>query len=144
MSAAPDTLEFIQPSDWPRPKGYANAIRVPAGRDLLFLAGQIGWGADGDLAGSDFLPQFRQALANVVTLVRQAGGEVEDIVRLTIFCIDKADYLADPKAVGEVYRGAMGRHFPVMSLVQVAALVEPGALVEIEATAALPSPGSAS
>lgn len=137
MSPAPGTLEVIQPSGWPRPKGYSNAIRVPAGRELLFLAGQIGWDAGEELVGADFLSQFRQALANVVTLVGQAGGQAEDIVRLTIFCVDKADFFTESKAVGAVYRDVMGRHFPVMSLVQVAALVEPGALVEVEATAAL-------
>lgn len=137
MATSDPPLEIIQPSEWLRPKGYSNAIRVPAGRDLLFLAGQIGWDAAEELAGADFLSQFRQALANIVTLVRQAGGEIEDIVRLTVFCVDTADYLANQKAVGEAYRSVMGRHYPVMSLVRVAGLVEAGALLEIEATAAL-------
>ncbi|MFT7465437.1 MAG: enamine deaminase RidA (YjgF/YER057c/UK114 family) [Pseudohongiellaceae bacterium] len=132
-------LSFVttQPENWPRPKGYSNGIRVPAGRDMLFLAGQIGWDAAEQMVGDTFLPQFRQALENIATLVKLAGGEVEDIVRLTVFCLDTDDYLVDPKAVGQAYRSVMGRHYPVMSLVQVAGLVETGALLEIEATAAL-------
>jgi len=136
MSDPGPPLETIQPEEWPRPKGYSNAIRVPAGRDLLFLAGQIGWDAEEQMVGDDFVSQFGQALSNVVTLVKLAGGEIEDIVRLTVFCVDTADYLSDPKAVGQAYRSVMGRHYPVMSLVQVAGLVEDGALLEVEATAA--------
>ena len=137
MSDPGPLLEIFQPPEWPRPKGYSNAIRVPAGRDLLFLAGQIGWDEAEQMVGSDFISQFAQALSNVVTLVKLSGGEVEDIVRLTVFCVDTSDYLSDPKAVGQAYRSVMGKHFPVMSLVQVAGLVEAGALLEVEATAAL-------
>lgn len=137
MSDPGHILETVQPEEWPRPKGYSNAMRVPAGRDLLFLAGQIGWDAEEQMVGDDFVSQFSQALTNVVTLVELAGGRVEDIVRLTVFCVDTADYLSDPKTVGQAYRSVMGRHFPVMSLVQVAGLVEDGALLEVEATAAL-------
>ncbi len=134
-----DGLEIIQPSDWPAPRGYSNAIRVPAGQDLLFLAGQIGWDATGKLAGPDLTRQFRQALANVVRLVEAAGGRPTDIVRLTMFCKDKRDYLGEQAPIGAAYREIMGRHFPCMSLVEVANLVETGALIEIEATAALPA-----
>ncbi len=143
MSDPGPPLETLQPPEWPRPKGYSNAIRVPAGRDLLFLAGQIGWDADEQMVGDDFVSQFSQALTNVVTLVRLSGGQIEDIVRLTVFCVDTSDYLSDPKAVGQAYRSVMGRHFPVMSLVQVAGLVEEGALLEVEATAALVPPSGA-
>lgn len=136
--------ESVQPADWPAPKGYSNAIRVPAGRDLLFLAGQIGWDASGRLVGDDLVSQFRQALANCVRLVEEAGGRREDLVRLTMFCRDKGDYLAHTGPIGAAYREVMGRHFPCMSLVEVADLVEAGALIEIEGTAALaPSGGGA-
>lgn len=127
----------IQPEGWPAPKGYSNGWRVPAGRDLLFLAGQIGWDASGQLVPGGFVAQFEQALRNVHQLVVSAGGQPEDVVRMTIFVADREPYLADLPGVGAAYREVFGRHFPCMSLVEVAALLEPGALVEVEATAAL-------
>lgn len=133
------TFETIHPSDWKPASGYANGILVPPGHQLLFLAGQIGWDAEQHLVTGGFIPQFRQALDNVAALVREAGGTPEHIVRLTIFVTDKQLYLADLRAVGGAYREVLGRHFPAMSLVQVADLLEPGALVEVEATAALPA-----
>lgn len=136
MDIAP--LIPVQPEGWPRPKGYTNAWRVPAGHDLLVLAGQIGWDADERLVGPGFVEQFEQALANCVTLVRAAGGEREHIVRLTMFCADRAAYLDALDEVGASYRRVMGRHFPAMTMVEVAALIEPGAIIEIEAVAAVP------
>lgn len=138
MSAAPGrSIEVVLPKGWPRPRGYANGLRIPAGRDLLVLAGQIGWDASEHIVGPGFVEQFRQALANVLALVEAAGGRAEDIVRLTMFCADREAYLAALPEVGAAYREVLGRHYPTMSLVQVAGLVEPGAQIEIEATAAL-------
>lgn len=131
------SLIAVQPEGWPKPKGYGNAWLVPADRRLLFLAGQIGWDDQERVVDGGFPGQFGQALRNVRTLVEEAGGKVDDVVRLTIFVADKALYLGDLQGVGEAYREVFGRHFPCMSLVEVAALVEPGALVEVEATAAL-------
>jgi enamine deaminase RidA (YjgF/YER057c/UK114 family) len=134
-----DPLECVEPADWPRPRGYANAVRVPAGRDLLFMAGQIGWDARGKLVGDDLVSQFGQALRNCVRLVEEAGGNAGHIVRLTMYCTDRLAYLDATGPIGEVYREVMGKHFPTMSLVEVAGLVEEGACIEIEAIAALPA-----
>lgn len=138
-------LEPVLPEGWPRPSGYSNALRVDGSRDLLFLAGQIGWDASQRLVSDDFVEQFEQALRNCVTLVEAAGGAAADIVRLTMYCSDRRAYLDALERVGEAYRRVMGRHYPTMSLVEVAALVEEGARIEIEATAAIPprsgSPG---
>ncbi|MCB9896502.1 MAG: RidA family protein [Planctomycetes bacterium] len=142
MTNAPRTIEAVLPAGWPRPKGYANALRVPAGHDLLVLAGQIGWDEHERIVGAGFVDQFRQALRNVLTLVQAAGGRAEDIVRLTMFCADRRAYLGALPEVGAAYREVLGRHYPAMSLVEVAALVEDGALIEIEATAALAPRGA--
>lgn len=107
---------------------------------MLLVAGQIAWDKDQQLVGSgDFVAQFAQALENVLAVVKSAGGSAEHIGRLTIFVTDKHQYIAGAAQVGKVYQGLMGRHYPAMSLVQVADLLEPGALVEIEATAVLPA-----
>jgi enamine deaminase RidA (YjgF/YER057c/UK114 family) len=127
----------INPSRWGAPKGYSNGILCGPGR-LLFVAGQIGWGPDQTLVGDDFVAQFRQALANVRTVVEAAGGAPNHVGRLTIYVTDKAEYTADLSAVGAAYREVMGRHFPAMALVEVKGLLEPGAKVEIEATAVVP------
>lgn len=142
LSQPQDAPRVVLPAGWPRPSGYSQALRVPAGRDLVFVAGQVGWDARGRFASPEFVPQFEQALRNCVAIVEAAGGRVADIVRLTMFCTDRQDYLGRLPEVGEAYRRVMGRHYPAMSLVQVAALVEPGARIEIEATAAVP-PGQA-
>jgi enamine deaminase RidA (YjgF/YER057c/UK114 family) len=130
-------LVSVQPVQWPRPKGYANGWRVPAGRDILFVAGQIGWNAEERIESDDFVDQFEQALRNCVAVVESAGGSASDIVRFTMFCIDTQVYADRIKDVGESYRRVMGRHFPVMSLLKVAGLLQEGAQIEIEATAAL-------
>ena len=139
-SPTPDAvrpLEAILPQDWPRPRGYSNGFLVPASRDLLFVAGQIGWGADEQLVSDDFVAQFEQALANCVAVVEAGGGTAHDVVRFTMFATDREAYVGRLREVGAAYRRVMGDHYPVMSLVIVAALVEPGAHIEIEATAAL-------
>jgi len=127
---------FLHPQRWKRPKGYANGIAAE-GR-LVFLAGQIGWNAEQRFESADFIAQARQALANVVALVREAGGGAEHITRLTWFVVDKNEYLSRLSELSAAYRSVMGAHFPVMTLVQVVALVEDEARVEIEATAVVP------
>lgn len=130
-------VEPIEPAGWKAPRGYSNAIRVEGAQRLLFVAGQIAWDAQQQLVGrGDFARQFDQALANVVALVRAAGAAPEHVARLTIYVTDKRQYLAQAKALGAIWRTHFGRHYPAMALVQVADLLEDGALVEIEATAA--------
>jgi enamine deaminase RidA (YjgF/YER057c/UK114 family) len=132
-------LEPINPESLGAPRGYSNGMLAPAGGRLLFVAGQIGWDGRQRLVGESFLAQFGQALENVAAVVRAAGGAPEHLARLTLYVVDRRDYLADLKAVGEAYRRVLGRHYPAMALVEVQALLEPGAKVEIEATAVLPS-----
>lgn len=128
----------INPSELGAPKGYSNGCLVPAGARLLFVAGQIGWNSQQEIVSVSFVDQFGQALENILAVVREAGGQAEHIARLTIYVTDKNDYLADLPGLGSIYRQILGRHFPTMTLVEVQALLEPGAKVEIEATAAIP------
>jgi len=130
------THQPLHPRNWKQPKGFANGIAAE-GR-LVFLAGQVGWNADQQFDSDEFVPQARQALANIVTLVAEAGGRPEHITRLTWFVLDKRDYLARLSELGQAYRSVMGKHFPTMTLVQIVALVEDRAKVEIEATAVVP------
>ena len=127
------THEIVQPEGWKPTKGYANGVLSRSG--TLYVGGQIGWTADQVFESHDFIGQMEQALRNIVDVVEAAGGQVSDITRLTWFVIDKAEYLARQREVGEVYRKVLGRHFPAMSMLIVAGLVEDEALLEIEATA---------
>ncbi len=129
-------FDILQPENWAAPKGYANGIAAQ-GRQI-FIAGQIGWDAQGKLVSADFVAQIEQALANIVQVLAQAGAEPRHIVRLTWYLTDKAEYLARQKDIGAAYRRTVGRHFPAMSAVVVAGLIEDGARVEIEATAVIP------
>jgi enamine deaminase RidA (YjgF/YER057c/UK114 family) len=124
----------LQPPGWPEPKGYANGM-LAEGR-LVFVGGQIGWDASGAFAG-DLAGQVRQALLNIVAVLAEADARPEHIARLTWYVVDRADYLAHQREIGAAYREVMGRHFPSMAVVQVVALIEAEALVEIEATAVL-------
>lgn len=125
--------QVIQPAGWPRPRGYANGF-LSGG--ILSVSGQIGWDpVSGTPAGADFADQTRQALANVVTIVRAAGMTPANVVRLTWYVTSRTDYLAARTAVGSAYRDLFAGHFPAMSVVVVAGLVEEWARVEIEATA---------
>jgi enamine deaminase RidA (YjgF/YER057c/UK114 family) len=126
----------VNPDSLAPPRGYSNGMVHAPGR-VLFVAGQIGWDRDGRFA-EGLTAQFEQALRNVVDVVRHAGGAASDIGRLTIYVVDRHDYLAKTKDIGAAYRALLGKHFPAMALVQVAALLEDRALVEIEATAVLP------
>jgi len=130
--------DVIQPESLAAARGYSNGLLFPAGGRLLFVAGQIGWDRDERLVSPEIAPQFEQALRNVVDVVRAAGGGPEHIGRFTIYVTDKARYTAARKEIGAAYRALMGRAYPAMALVQVADLLEEGALVEIEATAVLP------
>jgi len=128
--------EAINPSNWPRPSGYSNGM-VAEGR-FLAISGQIGWDETGQLVGDGFLAQAAQALRNVMAVLRAAGGEAQHLVRLTWYVTDRNEYRQNLQALGAAYREIVGSHFPAMALVQVAALLEDGAEVEIEATAVLP------
>ena len=129
-------MRALQPPGWPRPRGYANGIEA-SGR-LVFVAGQIGWDAAGAFPAADLAGQVRQALANVVAVLAEAGAGPEHVVRLTWYVTGRDEYLAAQKEVGAAYREIMGRHFPAMAVVVVAGLVEEQAKVEIEATAVVP------
>lgn len=129
--------KVINPSHFPKPRGYSNGI-VAEGRSLV-IAGQIGWDKDAHIVSPDFATQFLQALDNVIGVVREAGGATEHIVKLLVFVTDLDAYRAATRAIGEGWRARMGTYYPAMSLVKVAGLLEPGALVEIEGVAVLPS-----
>lgn len=131
-------ISIINPPSLAHPVGYSNGIIVEGGK-LLFIAGQIGWDKAQRIVSDDFAEQFAQALSNVLAIVREAGGAPSSIVRLLIFVTDKKEYTSRLKDVGAAYRQLMGKHFPAMSLVEVSALVEDLAKVEIEAVAALPN-----
>lgn len=123
-----------------RGSGYSNGMLAPAGSRILFVAGQVGWDGARRLVDGGFVPQFERALENVAEVVRAAGGEAWHVARLTLYVLDKGEYLAQLGAVGAAYRRVFGKHFPAMTLVEARGLLEPGARVEIEATAALPPP----
>ena len=127
--------EILQPPGWPRPKGYANG--VSARGKLVFTAGQVGWDAQGNFPDT-LAGQVELALANVAAVLAEAGAAPEHLVRLTWFITDRRAYLDAQSEIGAAYRGVLGRHYPAMSLVEVSALVESKALVEIEATAVIP------
>ncbi|TCD11855.1 RidA family protein [Oricola cellulosilytica] len=129
---------IIHPEGWRPAKGYANGVLTEDGR--LFIGGQIGWNANQVFESHDFIGQMEQTLRNIVAVVEAASGKIEDIVRLTWYVTDKREYVARQKEVGAAYRRVLGKHFPAMTMIVVAALVEDEALVEIEATAVLPKP----
>ena len=132
-------MQVLQPPGWARPKGFANGIAVRGGT-TVYIAGQIGWTAEARFEEASFAGQFRQALVNIVAVLREAGGAPEHLVRLTWFVIDREEYLGALREVGAAWREVIGRHYPAMSVVEVGALVESGARLEIEATAVIPDP----
>lgn len=129
-------MEILQPPGWPRPKGYSNGIAV-SGRQV-YVSGMIGWDAEGRFQTDDFVGQARQALANIVAVLREAGAGPEHIARMTWYVLDRREYLDAGAALGAAYRDVIGRHYPTMSAVQVAGLMEERARVEIEVTAVVP------
>ena len=134
------TMEVILPDGWPRPKGYANGV-VASGK-MLFMAGMIGWDAQGRFESDDFAAQARQALKNIADVLREAGGKPENIVRMTWYVTDKREYLAAAREVGQAFREIIGSYNAAMTAVEVKALIEDRAKVEIEATAVLPDQSS--
>jgi enamine deaminase RidA (YjgF/YER057c/UK114 family) len=130
------TMNFINPEALGKPRGYSNGVKTDGGA-LLFVAGQIGWNQNQVIVSDDFASQFVQALENVITVVREAGGTPTNITRLLIFVTDKQEYLAGVKAIGEAYRQLMGKHFPAMTLVEIKSLLDDRAKVEIEAIAVI-------
>lgn len=128
---------IVQPEGWAPAKGYANGVLTED--NCLFIGGQIGWNAQQQFETHDFVGQMEQTLKNIVSVLTEAGGAVEDITRLTWFVVDKKEYVARQREVGEAYRRVLGKHFPAMTMVVVSGLVEDNALVEIEATAVISS-----
>ena len=129
-------MEMLNPPHWPPPRGYTNAI-VARG-DIVFVAGQIGWTPDGKFPAKDLAGQLRQTLINISEALAPAGAKMTDIVRLTWFITAKDEYLANIKDIGAAYRDVMGKHYPVMAVIEVKSLVESEAKIEIEATAVVP------
>jgi enamine deaminase RidA (YjgF/YER057c/UK114 family) len=129
-------MRTLQPPGWAPPRGYANGIAARG--TLVFVGGQVGWNAAQAFDSDDFVAQARQALANVVAVLAEAGARPEHVVRLTWYVVDRDEYVAALRALGAAYREVMGRHYPAMSAVEVSRLVEPRARVEIEATAVVP------
>jgi enamine deaminase RidA (YjgF/YER057c/UK114 family) len=129
-------MQILQPPGWARAKGFSNGIAAKG--TLVFIAGQIGWTGQCEWREKSFAGQFRQALQNILAVLSEARGKPEHIVRLTWYVLDKQEYLASLREVGTAYRELMGRHFPTMAVVQVGALVEEEARLEIEATAVIP------
>jgi enamine deaminase RidA (YjgF/YER057c/UK114 family) len=135
LGVASPLHRILQPKGWPRPKGYANGI-MAEGR-LVFTGGLVGWDEAGVFA-KGFVAQVRQTLLNVKAVLKEAGAEPEHLVRLTWYVTSIEQYLADPQGLGLAYREIIGKHYPAMATVEVTRLVEPEALVEIEATAVIP------
>lgn len=129
-------MKFLQPANWMPPKGYANGISTK-GRQI-FVSGMIGWDEKGQFHTDNFTGQVKQALQNVVAVLREGGAKPEHIVRMTWYVTDKSEYVAAYPEIGKVYREIIGRHFPCMTAVQVSALIEDRAKVEIEVTAVVP------
>lgn len=129
-------MKILQPPGWAQPKGYANGIAARG--TLVFVGGQVGWNAAQQFESDDFVAQAAQALRNVVAVLAEAGGRPEHIARMTWYVLDKREYLASYRALGATYREIIGRHYPAMTAVEVTALMEDRARVEIEATAVIP------
>jgi len=134
-------MKTLQPPDWLAPRGYANGIltEMTVGSRLVFVGGQIGWNGQQQFETDDFAGQVRQALANIVAILAEVGARPEHIVRMTWYVTDKQEYVAAYPAIGKHYRELIGRHFPAMTAVEVADLVEDRAKVEIEVTAVVPA-----
>lgn len=129
-------MQFLNPPGWKPAKGYANGIRVSG--DIVVTGGLVGWNADQIFETDDFVAQCEQTFRNIAAVLQEAGAGPENVVRLTWYVTDKKEYLARPRELGEAYRRVFGRHFPAMAVVQVTALIEDRAKVEIEATAVIP------
>lgn len=135
-------MQTLQPPGWARPKGFSHGIATRGGT-TVYIAGQVGWNAEERFEESSFAGQFRQALKNILAVLAQAHGRPEHLVRLTWYVLDKEEYLGSLREVGAAYRELIGRHYPAMAVVQVVALMEEKARLEIEATAVVPDPAEA-
>jgi enamine deaminase RidA (YjgF/YER057c/UK114 family) len=131
------SFTIINPESLGAPRGYSNGVLTNGGGRLLFISGQVSWDQQQRISSDDLVEQFDRALANVITVVNEAGGKPDQIARLIIYVTDKNEYRDRTKEIGERYRARMGRHFPAMVLVEVKSLLEDGAKIEIEATAVL-------
>jgi enamine deaminase RidA (YjgF/YER057c/UK114 family) len=132
-------IKVLHPPDWRPPVGYTNGISAAAGR-TVFIAGQVGWNAEQHFQSEDLVPQFGQALENILAILGEAGGKPEHICRLTAFCIDKPAYLAGRRELGRIWKTLMGDHYPAMSMIFVADLLDTPAKIELEATAVISMP----
>ncbi len=128
----------LHPKGWKSPVGYANGISTAAGR-LVFIAGQVGWNADQKFQSDQLVPQFEQAIKNILSILAEAGGKPTHICRLTAFCIDKPAYLAGRRELGRIWKSLIGNHYPAMSMIFVADLLDTPAKIELEATAVIPA-----
>ena len=133
-------MQVLHPPGWAPPIGYANGIAVPAGR-IVFVAGQVGWDAAQKFQSADLEPQFEQALKNVLAVLAEAGGRPEHICRMTAYCCDKPAYLAARPRLGRIWRALMGKHYPAMTMIFVADLLDAPGKIELEATAVIPAAG---
>lgn len=131
------SFEFINPECLGAPRGYSNGVLTEAGGRLLFVAGQVAWDQNQQIVSDDLVEQFDRALANVLTVVTEAGGTPDKIARLVLYVTEKHEYRSKMKEIGEKYRARMGKHFPAMVLVEVKSLLEDGAKIEIEGNAVL-------
>lgn len=130
-------MHVLLPEGWAKPIGYSNGILVEAGH-LVFIAGQVGWDAQQRFASADLVPQFEQALKNVLAVLEQAGGAPRHICRITAYCCDKQAYLGARRELGAIWRSLMGDHYPAMSMIFVSDLLDSPGKIELEATAVLP------
>jgi enamine deaminase RidA (YjgF/YER057c/UK114 family) len=128
-------MKVLQPQGWAPPVGYANG--VAARGTVVFVAGQVGWDAAQKFQSEDIVPQFEQALRNVLAVLAEAGGRAEHICRITAFCCDKSAYLAARPQLGRIWRSLMGKHFPAMSMIFVSDLLDAPGKIELEATAVI-------
>ena len=131
--------QILHPSGWLPPIGYANGISVAAGR-IVFVAGTVGWDANQKFQSEELVPQFEQALKNIIAILAEAGAKPAHICRLTAFCIDKPAYLTGRRELGRIWKSLIGSHFPAMSMIFVADLLDAPAKIELEATAVIPAP----
>lgn len=129
-------MKLLQPDGWASPRGYANGVMARGA--LIFVGGQIGWNAQQQFESDDFIAQTRQALQNILAVLQAGGAGPEHMVRMTWYVVDRVEYIARLKELGAVYREVMGKNFPAMTCVEVSALVEERARIEIEVTAVLP------
>lgn len=133
-----NNMSILHPKRWKPPVGYANGISVPAAGRIVFIAGQVGWNDDQRFQSDQLVPQFEQALKNILSILAEAGGKPTHICRVTAFCIDKPAYLAGRRELGRIWKSLIGNHYPAMSMIFVADLLDTPAKIELEATAVIP------